>query len=331
MFTPKSATTINEVVQQAVDLVSENGKEYFSSELSMNKGNFIKEVFNSTLVWISPRNRFYTNVNTPFRIGLAVARFFYLLSGSNHVAPIGFYSPSVSHFSDDGITIPGSSYGHRIFGSNKDGGQFEKIAQIIMQRPDTKRAEIAVYQPEDAGRESKDIPCLSSLTFMQRGTTLHMTVQMRANDVAKLMPYNLFELSLLMECMAARTQMRLGELHHTAVSLHLRGQDIAGKFDFNQSVSLPTLPITTFSNQLRLKLVAYEHLLRTQIAHQGINTGLNWFITVTDVEDAWKDLLGILLMESFRCTQCEKSQILELKECIKEVLPGAVLIPTYNL
>jgi thymidylate synthase len=315
---PLEASDINAAIKKTTRLVSQYGTIYQSGDLSMNRGNAIQEIFNTTLIWHQPRCRIF--VNNPgsayFRIGLAVARFFYLLSGSNHLAPISFYSPSVARFSDDGLTIPGSSYGHRIFGDDKTGGQFELIARLISQRPETKRGEIAIYQPSDAGRDSKDIPCASALVFMPRNHNLHMTLQMRANDAVKLLPYNLFEFSLLGECMAAQTHLALGDFHHTAVSLHLRGQDIStastsSKGHIKKSPEM--LPITTFSNTLRIQLIEIEHLIRTQISHLDVKAAWEWFNTLSHLEPIWQDLIGVLLLEALRCVQNELKDIQWLK------------------
>ncbi len=325
---------INEAVRYACGFVLQNGVMYQSSEQSMNAGNPIKEVFNSTMCWKQPRRRIYTTMvgTTPYRMGLAVARFFYLLSGSNYLAPISFYSASVSRFSDDGITIPGSSYGHRIFGDDGTGGQFERVAETIRQRPDTKRGQIAVYGETDAGRISHDIPCVSALTFMPRGDTLHMTLQMRANDALKLLPYNLFEFSLLMECMSAQTGLKLGELHHTAVSLHLRGAEMNNLAPYEDcQFSVAMQPITTFSNQIRLQLVWIEKQIRTEIAHKGAQAAWEWFNMLSGLQGVWYDLVGVLLLESLRCVQTKPDEIVALQQKMVSILPEAAAIPAFSL
>jgi len=326
---------INEVVRDSIRYVSENGHIYSSSEFSMNQGKLIQEVFNSHTVWNNPRRRLYTSAfeNQPFRIGLAVARFFYLLSGSNYLAPISFYTSSVSRFSDDGITVPGSSYGNRIFGSDGSGGQFQNVAGLIKTRPDSKRGEIAVYWPHDAGRESRDIPCVSNLVFMPRADKLDMTLQMRANDVAKLMSYNLFEFSLLMECMAAQTGLKLGNLHHTAVSLHLRGLDIqlANTLVSSDGSSSMT-PITTFSNSLRLNLVEVEKQIRTKISHQEVTVASVWYTQIVDsFEPIWQDMIGVLLLEAMRCVQTCIKELLWLKSCMIDLLEYSDAIQSYDI
>ncbi len=324
---------VNDVVRNAIEHVSKNGTSYTSSDFSMNNGNQISEVFNTHMIWTNPRMRMYVSPlkTQPFRIGLAVARVFYLLAGSNYLAPISFYTASVSRFSDDGITIPGSSYGNRIFGNDGTGGQFERVAALIKSRPDTKRGEIVVYWPHDAGRESKDIPCVSNLVFMPRGNTLNMTLQMRANDVAKLLAYNLFEFSILMECMAAQTGLQLGQMHHTAVSLHLRGQDIQLAQEISDSARSIVMPtITTFSNSYRLRLVETEQLIRTQIAHQGVENAWEWYKQmVNSFEPLWQDLIGVLLLEALRCVQTCSKDLLWLQRRMLDSLQSTNAIQSY--
>ncbi len=324
---------INDVVRQAIGHVLTNGLTYTSSDLSMNKGSPICEAFNTHATWTNPRRRMYVGSlkAQPFRIGLAVARVFYLLSGSNQLAPISFYTAGVTRFSDDGITIPGSSYGHRIFGLDETGGQFERVADLIKTRPDTKRGEIVIYWPHDAGRQSNDIPCVSNIVFMPRNDILHMTLQMRANDALKLLPYNLFEFSILMECMSAQAGLKLGNLHHTAVSLHLRGQDIDLVKEISGSAESPSMPnITTFSNSMRIELVEIEQLIRTQIAHQGVEPAWEWYKQIKGTfEPLWQDLIGVLLLEAFRSVQTCSKDLLWLQTCMLETLQSANAIQSY--
>jgi hypothetical protein len=331
----ETSDDVNNIVRSLICYVRGHGITYESSEFSMNKGNLIREVFNTHVTWTNPRRRLYVSpfAQQPFRVGLATARVFYMLSGSNYLDPIKFYSASVARFSDDGITIPGSSYGNRIFGLDGTGGQFEAVAQLISSRPDTKRGEIVIYWPHDAGRQSNDIPCVSNIVFMPRGGTLHMTMQMRANDVAKLLPYNLFEFSILMECMAAQTGLALGALHHTSVSLHLRGQDIEHVADVSECATSASMSaITTFSNSLRLQLREVEHQIRTEISQVGVKLGWSWYQGMAGTfEYMWQDLIGVLLMEALRCRQTCTEDLLWLQRRMLETLPCSDAVSAYYL
>ncbi len=80
---------------------------------------------------------------------------------------------------------------------------------------------MSVYRPEDAGRDSSDIPCTFGVMLSPRDSMLHITVVMRSNNAWILLPYNVFEFTLLGELIAGETGMALGSYFHFAVSMHL--------------------------------------------------------------------------------------------------------------
>jgi len=275
----------------------------------MNRGNRLTEVFNPLLELTDPRCRVFQSLTHPtlFNPGLAVIRFFYLLSGSKLMEPISFYTPSVLRFTDDGVTIPGSSYGYRIFDS-EHGNQFETAADIIQSRPDTKRAVIQISHPEDTARarDSSDIPCASTLIFMPRGSVLHATVIMRANDAVSLLPYNLFEFSLLVECMAARTAMTLGSFFQSAVSMHVRGSGhhIAPVVAAEQIKCVRMAVLGTFIEELRQALVTTEAVVRRSVLQCPFADSIARLPRLVEgFEPIWADLIAVLLIEALRVRQ----------------------------
>lgn len=298
-----SSDDVNIVVRLVAKEIMDHGLTYKSSDLSMNHGQTIKEVWNASVCLTDPRKRILGSGLFPiFNPGLAVARFMYMLSGSNLLDPIAFYTDRVRQFSDDGETIPGSSYGKRIFGNKPIDNQFEIVAKLIAQRPDTKRAVITVYDSGDLERiDSRDIPCAMSIVFMPRGNVLHSTVCMRANDVVKLLPYNIFDFSLLQECMAARVGMEVGSYWHTAVSAHLRGKD----FDFIPSFvseiqqSKRMTPIQSFSEETRKLLVSEEQRIREDVG--SLSTLQAALKQVWDeFNPVWADMLSTIACEVLR-------------------------------
>ena len=81
--------------------------------------------------------------------------------------------------------------------------------------------------PEDVARESNDIPCTFGLSFMIRDASLHVTTIMRSNNAWRLLPYNIFEFSLLAEVVADRIGIDFGTYTHHCLSLHLYESDCA--------------------------------------------------------------------------------------------------------
>src|SRR5271165_3777848 len=62
----------------------------------------------------NPIDRIVSTGFSKLNLPVAAARFVWMMSASNRLADIAFYEPKVKGFTDDGIIIPGSSYGVRI-------------------------------------------------------------------------------------------------------------------------------------------------------------------------------------------------------------------------
>jgi hypothetical protein len=161
--------------------------------------------------WISP--------------GLAAARFLYLLTGRSDLKFIEPFSGGVRRFSADGIHLGGSAYGARLFGDQPGADQIRRCAEIIATRPNTKRAAATLFPPYTGNETSVDVACCLGIVFLPRSGALDASVIMRANDALRLLPYNMFEFSMIAELVARLTGLEAGTYRHLAVSMHLRGED----------------------------------------------------------------------------------------------------------
>jgi hypothetical protein len=188
---------------------------------SIRSGQDYTEVINFSLLVLNPGDHVVVTPSYRLNLVTAVARFIWMMSGSDLLSAIAFYEPTVAEFSDDGITIPGSSFGRRIFNPRSGINQLEGILARLRNDPNGRRAAVAVYQAEDSCRESRDIPCLFGLFFHLRDSRLSTTVIMRANNAYRLFPYNLFELSLLAEVISTELDVPLGPLNYSVVSMHI--------------------------------------------------------------------------------------------------------------
>jgi hypothetical protein len=129
----------------------------------------------------------------------------------------------VRKFSADGIHLGGSAYGAQLFGDQPGADQIRRCAQIIGSRPNTKRAAATLFPPYTGNETSADVACCLGIVFLPRSGILDASVIMRANDALRLLPYNLFEFSMLAELVARLTRLETGAYRHLAVSMHLRG------------------------------------------------------------------------------------------------------------
>lgn len=158
-----------------------------------------------------------------FNIYLAIGRLLWMLRGSNNLAEMEYYDKKVSYFSDDGLIIPGSSFGHRIF--SKNGNQLKQIIQRLKSDHSSRRCVINIYDSTDNFRQSKDIPCLLFLAFHIRENRLNLTIQMRSNNAFRLFLYNFFELSFLLNFVSSELRIESGSVFYNALSMHLYVDD----------------------------------------------------------------------------------------------------------
>jgi thymidylate synthase len=189
-----------------------------------------RERRNHSLEFPDARDRIVAVQNNAIRSTLAVGRFLWMMAGSDRLDDIRFYESSwltgdrtrgVSQFSDDGLAISGSNYGQRLFRPSPGVDQVQACINLIKADPVTRRAALAIYRPEDAGRDSTDIPCTFGMVLSPRSGALNITTIMRSNNAWILLPYNVFEFSLLGELVATETDLHLGSYYHFAASMHI--------------------------------------------------------------------------------------------------------------
>lgn len=291
-----TVNTAGDAIAAVCGDVVANGMEYRSSPQSMNADKRIREVINCTVAIRAPERRLprFGEGAFSFSPGLAAARFLYLLSGSDSYPQIAFYTNGALRFALEGRNLPGSAYGARLFGNGNDANLFEETAQVLLARPNTKRASIPIFQPRDtlAAGHTPDLPCAFGVHFLLRDAGLISSVTMRANDALKIMPYNLFEFSLLAECMAARIGARHAAHVHGSVSMHLRDDAIAaaGRIAARPIPCRTTPPVGMFDERVRAAVCASEYALRA--LGRGPRPD-NVFDMVPPLLDAgpWRDLL----------------------------------------
>lgn len=241
-------------------------------------GKTSQELLNFTIVLTNSRARLVWTPARRLNLPAAVARFVWMMAGSDRLADIAFYEPKVRAYTDDGISVPGSNYGQRILQPRPGLNQLVSVINRLKLNRTSRRAAITIYHPEDAVRESHDIPCAFGLFYHVREDILHATTIMRSNNAYILLPYNLFEFSLLAEVVATEVGVQLGTLTHTAASMHLFEEHFAhsrtiataaGELDRSSLPSLPPIPATDSPVEQIRTLVQLEAELRHTSANLG--------------------------------------------------------------
>lgn len=181
------------------------------------------EALNAQIVLTDPRRREILNPHRGANVFAQIAETMWILAGRNDIGWLSAYLPRAGEFSDDGLTWRGG-YGPRIraAGVIQAHDQLAHVIDILQADPLSRRAVISIYEAEDTGVVSKDIPCNTQLQFQSRLGELHLTVTVRSNDVMwGWSGINAFEWSTLQEIVASVLGISVGTLTFNVGSLHL--------------------------------------------------------------------------------------------------------------
>ncbi len=194
---------------------AEQGKRQESRD-----GEVVGEFINAITIIDDP-TRFI--VNSPIRnmpMRYAVGELLWYLSGNNSLSAIRPFTKAWERMSDDGKTV-NSNYGEKIF-KHYGFNQWEYVTKSLRKDPLTRQAVIHIREPKDfVENPTKDMPCTLTLQFFIRDEKLHLTVNMRSNDIWMGFPYDVFNFCAFQNLMAMELGVEVGTYTHIAGSLHL--------------------------------------------------------------------------------------------------------------
>jgi thymidylate synthase len=203
-----------------------NGTEIaLGDSASIGANRTTLDISNYQLVISNPIKRILPK-HSAFNFVRALARFLWLASANDRLSDIEVYDPGAANFSDDGLKIPGSNFGQRLFCPRPGLNPIARLIELLKREPDTRRGSVPIFFSEDVARDSKDIPCALAVHLRVIAAKLCMTVLMRSNNGFRLFPYNGFEFSLLQEAIARHLQVEVGTYTHYAISMHIYSEDI---------------------------------------------------------------------------------------------------------
>lgn len=153
----------------------------------------------------------------------AIVEAAWMVSGRNDVKPLKHFISNYDQFSDDGHTLHGA-YGYRLRHHFKR-DQIEAAVDELTISPESRRVVLTLYDPDDLGLDSKDIPCNTQVTLRRVDGRLEMTVSNRSNDLWLGVPYNWFVFRVLQHLIADRLGISCGVQRHVSSCLHLYEKD----------------------------------------------------------------------------------------------------------
>jgi thymidylate synthase len=212
--------SLNDAARGLLSIILEHGSA------SAPRGLPTIEVCDFSFVLTCPRARLLTIPARRWSTRLAIGELCWHFSGSNSVKFIGHYATAWSRFSDDGITITGSAYGHRAFGANDGVSQWSSIVNLLRDDPASRRAVLVLAVPKSDLDRSRDIACITTVQFLVRNGSLDCVATLRSNDAYLGLGYDVFFLTMLQERLALELDIPLGQYHHHTASLHLYQQDV---------------------------------------------------------------------------------------------------------
>ncbi len=218
------------------------------------RGSKTLELFPSAFTLNRPRNRCVANPERRWNLPLAIGEFCWHISGSNELQFIGYYAKRWREFAEDGSTIRGSCYGHRIFSQSSDSrSQWQQLVELLRADPQSRRAILNFQMRAEDLITDKDIPCANTMQFLVRDSRLHAIVSMRSNDAIWGLPYDVFLFTMFQELLASELRLPLGTYTHTVGSLHLyeRHFDLAQRIIRLPVVRADEMPAMEQHDQLR--------------------------------------------------------------------------------
>jgi len=219
---------------RAADIVLTKG------EKCAPRGKKTRELTGVQLVLSSPCDRIPRLPVREFSLAYAMGEMAWYLSSDDSLEFIRYYAASYGNYSDDGKRLHGA-YGPRIFGKRCECSSYEhrcnaykgspslwEATKAALQKdPDTRQAIIPIFQPQDPGSVTKDMPCTLSLQFMLRNGGVDLLVNMRSNDLWFGGVYDIFCFTILQELMANELGMKVGTYYHHVGSFHIYERNLA--------------------------------------------------------------------------------------------------------
>lgn len=143
------------------------------------------------------------------------------LAGDNTLSFIRYYAPKYPS-EGDGNTLR-AAYGPRLRTNDKD--RLVWVVEMLLERPDTRRAVIPIYSEVDAHTGLLEVPCTCTLQFLLRYGRLELLVHMRSNDAYIGLPHDVFAFTMIQEIIARSLNVEIGTYKHLVGSLHLYEKD----------------------------------------------------------------------------------------------------------
>lgn len=216
-------------------------------------------------------------------VRIAAVEAIQLLAGISNLGQLNAVSAGrFSAYADGGRLL--GAYGPRLH------GQLDHVVALLQRDPATRQAVATLWRGDEHAAPSRDVPCTTTLQFLQRGGRLELRVAMRSNDAWLGVPYDLLAFGFLQRSVAQVLGVPPGAYTHTVGSMHLYQRDgelarvvVAGHPGRVPPAvltgGLPTLPGASLAAARRLALsIALRPTAALALRHAR-GSDLDWWLT----------------------------------------------------
>lgn len=175
----------------------------------------------------------------------ALGELLWYLEGSDQ---LDFIEPYIPKYADDAVDgrLHGA-YGPRMRAMHGGVDQWQNVVNLLRENPTSKRAVIQLFDASDIAKRYPEIPCTTTMQFLQREGRLNMSVTMRSNDAYWGTPHDVFCFTMLQELLARQLGCELGQYMHYVGSMHVYGRYVEDMKTYveegwQRTIEMPPMP-----------------------------------------------------------------------------------------
>ena len=273
-----SGKYIDDVFKDVIDKVVKNGWRVES------RIGGSTELLNTTIQLTGIGYSFLTNPRRKLSAWYACAELLWYSIGTKSADMLMAYAPKYKAYLNNEEAF--GSYGHR-FAYNHVGGDAAQVLEevggtqlfgvidVLRNSPKSRQAVVSIWNANDLchaiAKDVNDIPCTLTFQFMVRFGMLHMTVNMRSEDVWLGLPYDVFAFTSIQRIIAAALGVECGNYTHHVGSMHIYDKNMAACVEA-LNVKLPEYApsiMYTRSNVQQLPRMREAIQLALELEHQA--------------------------------------------------------------
>lgn len=205
----------------------------------------------------NPRERWLTRPG--FNPAFSLQECFAWYNGLNPGHVERYNSNMERYVQDDGRML-GSAYGRYMRRLPHD--QIQRVVEMLRENPDTRRAIINIHNASFEEYDSNDVACTIYLQPIIRDNKLHMTANLRSQDVLLGYTYDTHGFQWIQELLAGRLGVDVGTYTHIMNSCHyytnFEDKVIDAKENY-QSYELPDCRTATVNTEMHLLSVGLSY------------------------------------------------------------------------